>query len=493
MFGWSAAETVGRTIMDLHMIYDEDVPIVEGTMLRLTDGEHPHVVSSNRNYTKDGRVIDCTWYNSVLLDEMGRMSSVMSLAEDSTERRRAEVALQEQARLDEALTAIGALVHSTLQTGRAVEAALREGAAAVGASTAVVTSHQPGAFRIDYLFGAPAEEIGRLIPDELDTPGLLALTRGETVVIDDARTDPRMSQVIAEEFDVKSLLVAPLVRERETGACLYFVFQERPHAFTQGEIDFVHHLSTSLSLALENAALYEAQRDIAVTLQKTFMHSLPTLEGLDLGLVGLTASRPGLVGGDFWDVFNLADDKVLVVIGDVAGKGVQAAALTETVHSTMRALATVNDSPAFILGKTNELLLADQASESFVTTLAIVIDSRSGEARVASAGHPGPVHVGSGICEIVEPTYGPPLGSFVADYPTTSLRLAQGESLVLYTDGVTEARQGDVLFGEERAVGIVSSLANQPAQDIADALASAASSFADTLTDDLQVLVIRRL
>ncbi len=94
MFGWSSSETIGKTIMDLHMIYEQDIPAVEKTMGKLTSGE-TKVVSSNRNVTKDGRIIYCTWYNSVLLDENGKMASVFSFVEDYTSKVIAEMALEE--------------------------------------------------------------------------------------------------------------------------------------------------------------------------------------------------------------------------------------------------------------------------------------------------------------------------------------------------------------------------------------------------------------
>jgi PAS domain S-box-containing protein len=94
MFGWNASETVGKPIMDLHMIYEPDIPIVEKSMVRLTSGE-TKVVSSNRNVTKEGHVIYCTWYNSVLLDENGKMISVFSFVEDNSARVNAENSLEE--------------------------------------------------------------------------------------------------------------------------------------------------------------------------------------------------------------------------------------------------------------------------------------------------------------------------------------------------------------------------------------------------------------
>ncbi|MCX5846882.1 MAG: PAS domain S-box protein, partial [Deltaproteobacteria bacterium] len=95
MFGWSFEETVGRPIIEIRMIYEEDIPIVQSVMQRLTDGKSKHVVSSNRNYTKKGAVIHCEWYNSVLYDSAGKMISVMSQVLDITERKRAEEALRE--------------------------------------------------------------------------------------------------------------------------------------------------------------------------------------------------------------------------------------------------------------------------------------------------------------------------------------------------------------------------------------------------------------
>ena len=90
MFGWNKKEVLGKRIDTLNMIYPEDIPIVNNTMKRLTSGKENMVVSSNRNYTKTGGIIECTWYNSILFDENGKMASVMSLVQDITENKKAE-------------------------------------------------------------------------------------------------------------------------------------------------------------------------------------------------------------------------------------------------------------------------------------------------------------------------------------------------------------------------------------------------------------------
>jgi PAS domain S-box-containing protein len=95
IFGWKAAETIGKRIDSLNIIFKEDMPVVAQTMERLTSGKEHTVTSSNRNCTKTGNIIECTWYNSVLMDDKGKMESVMSLIQDITERKRAEKELLE--------------------------------------------------------------------------------------------------------------------------------------------------------------------------------------------------------------------------------------------------------------------------------------------------------------------------------------------------------------------------------------------------------------
>jgi PAS domain S-box-containing protein len=198
---------------------------------------------------------------------------------------------------------------------------------------------------------------------------------------------------------------------------------------------------TAEEAAVENARMFEQQRRIATTLQENFVHPLPPVQGLDLGVVAQTANEPELVGGDFSDVFLLPGAGVAVLVGDVAGKGIGAAGLTETVRSTVRAFAMVDSSPAFILRKTNEVLLQRNAPWDFVTAVLLVLDTATGHATYVSAGHPLPVHLAAGSCSLLQAPGGHPLGAFSADYVDTHVVIASGDYLVLYTDGVVEARR----------------------------------------------------
>ena len=206
-------------------------------------------------------------------------------------------------------------------------------------------------------------------------------------------------------------IVLPLKGGEGTLGTLGLTFiGERP--FTDDEFALYHSIAELLSAAFENARLYEEQRRIATTLQKNFIRPLPHVPGMDVGVVSHPAYEPELVGGDFSDVFELVDGRVLVLIADVAGKGVRAAGLTETVRSKIRAFATIDPSPAFVLGKTNELMLRSLPEEVHVTAFLAVLDPVTGHVSYASAGHPPAIHITPHSCRPLHVTFGPPLRSF---------------------------------------------------------------------------------
>ncbi len=241
----------------------------------------------------------------------------------------------------------------------------------------------------------------------------------------------------------------------------------------------------------ELRALYEAKQRIATTLQENLVHPLPTIAGLELAFLSLPAHRPELLGGDFHDVFKVADDRVVVLIGDVVGKGVKAAGLTETVHSAVRALALVTDSPGKILHHMNHLLLAEEY-EQFVSALVLLVDPTTGRCLLASAGHPPPIVVSGGEAHLVEPRYGPPLGTFESLFAARELDLSTGETLVLYTDGLTEARRGAELFGERRLLDAACGAPDRTPQALIEHLREAVLAYAGALRDDLEILALRR-
>ena len=177
---------------------------------------------------------------------------------------------------------------------------------------------------------------------------------------------------------------------------LVFSWSPEHRRYGQAEADFAEKVGAIVSQALENTRLYEEQRHVARTLQEHLVHPLPVIEGIEFGRVSRSASAPAMVGGDFSDVFAVDDSRVAVLIGDVAGKGIQAAGLTETVHTAVSSYALVEASPGFVLGKTNELLLQRSGEgDQYVTAFLAIVDRRTGDVAYASAGHPPPVRFGT--------------------------------------------------------------------------------------------------
>lgn len=320
----------------------------------------------------------------------------------------------------------------------------------------------------------------------------LALTEGRPVAVDYEEPGvPKESRARAQAMGTRLALHVPLVVGEEVVSLIRLDRPGERREFTAGELRLVEGIAAQAAIAFERAQLYEAERDIASQLQRSFLHPLPDLARLEVGLVEAPASEPGLIGGDFWDVFELSDGRVVAIVGDVAGKGIPAAGLTETVRSTMRAFAEVSGSPAFILDRTNQLLPERSAEDLFVTALVLVIDTVQGRVRLASAGHPPPLHLSAWSCSAVAVPFGPPLGTFPAEYDAAQELVEPGDSLVLYTDGVTEARRGRELFGEGRLCRSLGEMYQRPAQETAAALRDAAEAFGGPLRDDLEVLVLK--
>lgn len=232
-------------------------------------------------------------------------------------------------------------------------------------------------------------------------------------------------------------------------------------------------------------------RGLFESLQEGFVHPLPQVPGLDVSALSLPAHRPELIGGDFHDVFVLPDGRVMAMIGDVMGKGVRAAGLTETVRSAARILALDSSAPEQILDHVNRLLLRDEYQQ-FVSALIVVLDPATGRCRLASAGHPAPLLFSAGRGVVIDPEHGPLLGVVAASYPAAELTLPAEAALVLYTDGLTEARHDGELFGEARLLAALAGVPRREPQALADRLHAAVLSWAGELKDDLEILVLRR-
>lgn len=281
-------------------------------------------------------------------------------------------------------------------------------------------------------------------------PVARALRAHEPVVVHDL-TDERMLQDVAqseehrsliEEAGYRSAVVMKLqARGRLLGA-LSFLHLRGGAPFDPDHLDLMRDLADRAATALDNAKLYSDSARIAHTLQRSLLpEALPELAGMRLAASFHPVGQAIEVGGDFYDVFQSGAWRWLVV-GDVCGKGSEAAALTALVRHSVRALAFADWRPSEVLELVNELMCSHDLAGRFATVIVARLDPPSSTARVeiASAGHPRPLLVGAeGHTRCLE-VHGTLLGVFQEiDVEPLEVELERGATLVLYTDGLLEA------------------------------------------------------
>lgn len=238
----------------------------------------------------------------------------------------------------------------------------------------------------------------------------------------------------------------------------------------------------------------ERARTLVRTLQQTLMPPTPPeVPGMDVAAAYVPAGRGDEVGGDFYDVFELGAGDWMVVVGDVSGKGVDAAVVTALARYTIRGAAVREDRPSRVLAALNEVLLRD-AVDRFCTVVAVRLRDEGDRwaATIGCGGHPPPVLVGGGSAPTAVGRPGTLIGMF--DHPRlhdTELVLDAGDALVLYTDGVTEARRGREFLGEDGLQAAVSRHAGSAAALTQGILADVMAFQGEAPRDDIVLVALQ--
>jgi len=264
-----------------------------------------------------------------------------------------------------------------------------------------------------------------------------------------------------------------------------------------GEADLELALSVAgqAALALENARLYQQQKRFADTMQRSLLpRGYPEIEGLQLGDVYESSARLD-VGGDVYDFLRLDDGRLAVVLGDVTGHGIDAAADMAMAKFVFRSLAREHPEPADFLAAANQIVVGEVAANKFITMLYLTLDPATGAVACGCAGHPWPRLVSpAGAVSVLE-TSGLALGIDPGQsYDELRAELPAGGALVLYTDGVIEARRDGELYGEDRLDALLAARGGLPAAELARAVVDDCRVFTGgDLTDDCAVVAIRRI
>ncbi|MCA1842775.1 MAG: serine/threonine-protein phosphatase [Actinobacteria bacterium] len=238
------------------------------------------------------------------------------------------------------------------------------------------------------------------------------------------------------------VVTTPLVCVGECRGSVTFSF-EPPAADDGGDlpVDALQEIAAVVGQAAARAAIYASEHQSAELLQRAYMPArLSPLAGLSFATRYLPAGEPAGVGGDWYDVLPLPGPLVGLVIGDVAGHGLKAAAVMASLRAALRAFATVEACPARILARLNDYTCLYKP-DAFATVFVAVFDPETERLRYARAGHPPALLVaGDGATDLLDGAVGPPLGLPGASYQPDERRFPAGASLVAYTDGLIERR-----------------------------------------------------
>ncbi|MGB3635428.1 MAG: SpoIIE family protein phosphatase [Rubrobacteraceae bacterium] len=302
------------------------------------------------------------------------------------------------------------------------------------------------------------------------------------------------------KLEAYSYMVVPLVARGRILGAVTLASSNPNRRYAREDLSLVEELANRCGLALENARLYREQSHIARTLQSgLLLQELPEIPGVEVGLEYLSVGQENEVGGDFYDLIDTHYDGWLCLLGDVSGKGARAATSTALIMYALRAVAFQGDKPSIVLSALNEAMLRQDSDNQFCTAVCARLEPEECEGddvklTLARSGHPPPLLMRGDGCvkELGEP--GRAIGVFEhLELENLTLRLEPEDTLVLYTDGITEARSADgTFFGEERLKKLVRDCAGLNAVAVAGRIKDAVLDHrGGGPGDDLAILVLR--
>jgi serine phosphatase RsbU (regulator of sigma subunit) len=307
-------------------------------------------------------------------------------------------------------------------------------------------------------------------------------------LLEQAGLEEEQLQLI-RDVGLRSVMIVPMrVGERVLGA-MTFASADSERRFDEDDLDFAEGVARRAAVAIENARLYTERARIAETLQESLLpERLPDLEGWELEASYAAGERGSEVGGDFYDVFEV-EGGFMVVLGDVTGRGVAAAALTATVRHTARTGALFDARPAAILALVNRVL-CDQSGLAPVTLVCARVNGT--QITLASGGHPLPVlRRADGTLERLG--FNDLLLGVIRDeqWREHSSRLEPGDAVLFYTDGVTDTPGASERFGEDRLMQVVEGADGSPAALLAATEAALTAFQQRDVSDDRALLALR--
>jgi PAS domain S-box-containing protein len=337
---------------------------------------------------------------------------------------------------------------------------------------------------------ADAQEIARRYPPDPGAPvGVYAVLRSGRSEVYAEITDEVLAGAaqdgehleLLRSIGMSSAMLVPMTLRGQAVGVITFVNAEAGRSYSAADLELAESLASRAAAAVENSRLYATRSAIARTLQASLLPpELPELPGLELAAAYRAAGEGIEVGGDFYDVFSIEENLWYLVIGDVCGKGAEAAAVTAMARYTIRATAVRRRSLAAILRLLSEAMVRQESPETagrFCTIACLELDLSQTPVRatVACGGHPRPIllRADGRVEELGE--HGTLLG--LVEHPELADRsgeLLPGDALLLYTDGLTEAGAPEHVWAPEDLAAVLQRAAGGSAQQIVDEVVGAA-------------------
>ena len=451
LFGWTAAEAVGRPLAALILPPDqreEHIARRDEMFARPSDEQVSARVDLRGQRRDGGRFpMEATIARVRLQDDfvlaafLRDLSEVRQRDDERAELYREQAARAEAERVAEVVRGLQLLVDAAL-AHRRLDAMLQEITPRVrevlGAdSAAVLLTGENGDLELAATTGRLPDEPARLAVGE-GYAGRVAATSVPEVI-----NDPVLDELIdpgLREIGASSLICVPLLADGQVTG-VFEVGAAPPRRFSQEELRLLELAADRVALAISHAQVFEREHRIAETLQRSLLpERLPPIPGIGVAARYLPAATEAEVGGDWYDVIPIPGGRVGLVMGDVAGKGLMAASMVGRLRSALRAYALEGHDPATVVEQLNRLVFTEVDESQMATLLYLVFDPAEGTVRWVNAGHLAPLLVvGEGLAHYLEGGRSVPLG--VMPFPSfdeVSIGLEEGGTVLLFTDGLIE-------------------------------------------------------
>ncbi|WP_274564517.1 SpoIIE family protein phosphatase [Streptomyces spiramyceticus] len=512
MNGVSAAEHLGKRLTDV--VPGVNATALEAMMRQVLDRGTPVVDARRTGRTAADPDRDRTWSCSYapLLDSAGRRLGLIASLIDITEGQQAQIEAERARHRFALLAEAGTRIGTTLDLRQTAEEVVQllvpqlADSADVQLLEEVLEPDEAAASthgivrRIAAVFPDPSAPTAKLAPGM--TMQIPPASVYERVIADGLPmnlyqsdvpaliTDPGAGRLRDYLTTLGSARLIPLVaRGTVLGAVVVTRLRTR-EPFDEQDCVLVDELVARAALNIDNARMYTRQREAALTLQRSLTSSLlPDVTGLELTGRYLPASDHE-VGGDWFDVIPLPEGRTGLVIGDVMGHGIHAAAVMGQLRTAVRTLARHDIPPARMLCSL-DAVVADLGEDEMATCVYAVHDPATAQCVVARAGHPPPAvaTAGGGVTFLDGPP-GVPLGTGGQDFRTQRVPLPPGSLLVLYTDGLIESRDSDLDEGMDRLAQALRHR-EQPLEALCDGILE--HLLPSSAQDDVAVLLARTL